>query len=46
MVACVEKKGDQLRLSRVEESLDLVLILDMGLGMGMKDESEPVFAPD
>ena len=45
MVAGVEQKRDQLRLGRVEESLDLILILDVGLGMGMKDEGEPVIGP-
>src|SRR6516165_7933974 len=45
MVAGVEKKRDQLRLGRVEESLDLILILDVRLSMGMKDQSEPVIGP-
>ena len=45
MVAGVEQKWEQLRLGRVEEGVDLILVLDVGLGMGMKHEGEPIIDP-
>ena len=42
MMAGVQHDGDQRRIGRCQELLDLVLIFDMGLGMGMEDQLQAV----